>query len=264
MAKRNAPTKTRLKKASSYISNTKRSESDDTRKEQIERMLGGQEFVDKWNTERIGTIGMHNHNLTKHFDNIQLEDGMVIQMYMENPIKQIARDSESGEVLHIEWGLRQIDARKRNTDKDLWMTTPFPLIDKGIIMAIAPRISMWYWEAKEKLAKFDPEAAEKMLIPKVGDVIYTKQFLFKNKRYYMDKQKQCEDFVKNQEEIRLKEFDFLFLIDNFDIESIVRTDAIDEMSDAQVLIDNRYIEITPDPIKIDEDLDLTENLIGDE
>ena len=71
----------------------------------------------------------------------------------------------------------------------------------------------------EKLAKYDKAAADKMVIPAVGDIVYTKHFQFKDKRYYVDKQAKCKDLVKNQLELRLKEFDMLFLIDNYDIES---------------------------------------------
>ena len=86
-----------------------------------------------------------------------------------------------------------------------------------------------------------------MIIPKVGDIVYTKLFQFKDKRYYINKQSKCEDLVKNQIELRLKEFDFLFLIDNFDIESIINQEEVGNMSDHQVLINNRYIEIEPEP-----------------
>ncbi len=85
-----------------------------------------------------------------------------------------------------------------------------------------------------------------MIIPKVGDIVYTKLFQFKDKRYYINKQSKCEDLVKNQTELRLKEFDFLFLIDNFDIESIVNREEVNNMSDRQVLINDRYIEMEPE------------------
>ena len=45
MGKRNKPTRTRIRKASSYVDNTKRAESAETRQESINKMLAGQEFV---------------------------------------------------------------------------------------------------------------------------------------------------------------------------------------------------------------------------
>lgn len=265
--KRANPKKTRIRKSSSYVDNAKRQDTLETRKHQVETMLNGQRFVDTWNTEYVGKNDMKGVNVTEHFDNIQLEDGLVIQMFMENPIKYIAR-KEDGEVIHIDYNIRQIDARMHNTDKPRWVPTPFPVIDKGVIMAISPRTMLWYYEQQEKLAKFNPEAAAKMVIPAVGDIVYTKHFMLKDKRYYTDKQKKCEDMVMNQVEVRLNEFDFLFLIDNYDIESIVKAEHAELMKDKQTMIENRYTEISSnDLIELAEDEDLDDNSIvgeGDE
>jgi hypothetical protein len=250
MSKKSRPTKTRLKKTSSYIDNKKRQESDETRKQQIDAVLQGQGAIDRWNTELIGKTGWKKDvDLREHFKNIQLETGLVVQMYMENPIKSIGRDENSKKVIHLDWSIRQIDARERSTDKNKWVSTPFPVIDKGVIMAISPAVKIWYHEQKEKLAKYDPIAAQEMIIPEVGDTVYTKLFRFKDTRYYVNKQEKCEDFVMNQTEIRLKHFQNLFLIDNFDIESIVKAGKEDEMDDKQVLIEDRYIEIPSDPVE---------------
>lgn len=259
--KRANPKKTRIRKSSSYVDNAKRQDTTESRKNHIDAMLNGQRFVDTWNTEYVGKNDMKGVNVSEHFDNIQLEDGLVIQMYMENPIKYIAR-KEDGEIIHIDYNIRQIDARQHNTDKPHWVPTPFPVIDKGIIMAISPRTMLWYYEQQEKLAKFNPEAAAKMVIPAVGDIVYTKHFMLKDKRYYTDKQKKCEDMVKNQLEIRLNEFDFLFLIDNYDIESVVKADKVDLMKDKQIMIDSRYTEISSDDL-IDISDSEDNNIIGE-
>ena len=246
MAKRNKTTRTRIRKAGSYVDNAKRTESDETRKENIDKMLAGQAFVDAWNTDRVGKMNMNGEDITEHFKNIQLESGMVIQMFMENPIKYISRDSETKDPIHIDYYLRQIDARKRTSDAAHWVPTPFPVIDKGIIMAISPATKLWYYEQQEKLAKYDPVAAEAMLIPEVGDTVYTSMFQLKDTRYYIDKQKKCEDLVKNQVEIRLNQFNFLFKIENFNVESVIKKGTESTMDDCQVSIDSRYIEIAPE------------------
>lgn len=250
MGKRSNPKKTRIRKSSSYINNAKRTESEETRQEQINTMLAGQKFVDTWNKEYVGTKGMKGQDIKSHFDQIQLEDGLIIQMYMENPIKEIARRSDNGEVVHIDYQIRQIDARMRNTDAAHWVPSPFPLINKGVIMAISPRTKMWYYEQKEKLARYDKEAADELIIPKVGDIVYTKHFMYKDKRYYPNKQDKCKDMVKNQLEIRLNEFDFLFHIENYDIQSIVRSDARDSLLDNQIDIEDRYVELDPQDLGI--------------
>jgi hypothetical protein len=231
-------------------------ENEDTRREQIERILDSQRFVDKWNTLYVGKLGMDHELLEEHFKNIQLETGLVIQMFMENPIKEIARNADTGEVIHLYSEIRQIDARHQITDKPHWVPTPFPVIDKGVIMAIAPQTLVWYHELKEKLTKYDSAAAARMVIPKVGDIVYTKHFLFKEKRYYPHKQDKCKDLVKNQIELRLKEFDMLFLIDNYDIESIVPSEQAETMWDNQIAIEDRYVDISPE--ELTESTDLTE------
>ena len=92
MSRKSRPTKTRIKKASSYVTNKKRQENDETRQQQIDAVLQGQEAIDRWNTDLVGTTGWKQDvNLQDHFKNVQLETGLIVQMYMENPIKNIAQ-----------------------------------------------------------------------------------------------------------------------------------------------------------------------------
>jgi len=250
-SKRSNPTKTRVRKGSSHLTNATRKSSEETKLEKLNEILKAQEFIDTWNTEYVGNKGMNDQPITDHFDKIQLEDGLIIQMYMENPVKKMIKNMETDEAIHVDYGVRQIDYRARTTDKAKWGPTPFPVIDKGVIVAVSPKTKLWYYEQKEKLAKYDQSAADNLIIPEVGDVVYTKHFMFKNKRYYIDKQRKCEDFVKNQEELRLNNFDFLFHIENYEIESIVKKENIDTVSDIQVPIEKRieYVEISkPSPI----------------
>lgn len=266
MSKRSVPKKTRIRKSSSYVDNAKRQDSLESRKNQIDSMLNGQNIVDLWNNEYVGVKDKKGNSLAEHFENVQLEDGLVIQMFMENPIKYIVR-KEDGEIVHLDYNVRQIDNRMHTTDKPNWVPTPFPVIDKGVILAISPRTKLWYYEQKEKLAKYDPVAAEKMIIPSVGDVVYTKHFMFKDKRYYTDKQKKCEDLLFSQTEVRLNEFDFLFLIENYDIESIVKKENVDKLRDKQVNLEFRYTEIKSDDLDDDNDTELNNNEVigeGDE
>lgn len=243
-SKRSNPTKTRVRKGSSHLTNTVRKSSDETKLEKLQEIVKAQEFIDKWNTEHVGKKGMDDVSIIEHFNNVQLEDGLIIQMYMENPIKKLIKNKETNEVIHVDYGVRQIDYRARTTDKAKWGPTPFPVIDKGVIVALSPKTKLWYHEQKEKLAKYDKVAADKLIIPEVGDVVYTKHFMFKNKRYYINKQRKCEDFVKNQEELRLNNFDFLFHVENYEIESIVKKENVNSVSDIQVPIDQRYEYIT--------------------
>jgi hypothetical protein len=233
MSKMSKPSKVNIRKAGTTVTNIKR-ESDlavDERRRKIDEVLNAQKFVDDWNNECVGKKGMDGKDLVEHFNNIQLDNGfMVIQMFMENPIKSIVKN-ENDEVVSLNFSLQQIDGRKRNTDQANWVTTPFPVIDKGVIMAISPSLKLWYYEQKEKLAKYDKKAAEAIIVPEVGDVVYTNHFMFKDTRYYVDKQTKCEDFVKSQEELRLNNFDFLFKVTNYEIESIVKRDRVNNVLD---------------------------------
>lgn len=232
MAKMNKPEKSRIRKAKTSISNVQRNteSSVEEKKRRIDEIIKAQEFVDDWNNNYVGKKDMEGNDLTEHFSNLQLESGLIIQMFMENPLKKLVK-TESGDVSSINFGLRQIDGRKRNTDAAKWVTTPFPVIDKGVIMAISPQVKVWFYETKEKLEKYNPEEAKKFIIPEVGDIVYTGHFMFKDNRYYIDKQAKCEDFVKNQEELRLVKFDFLFKITNYEIESIVKKENYNKLAD---------------------------------
>lgn len=228
----NKPNKVNLRKAGSAVSNIKRDSglSSEEKKRKLDEILNAQEFVDQWNNEYVGKKGMDGKDLTSHFNNITLNDGLVIQMFMENPIKSLVK-TENDEVVSIDYGIQQIDYRKRNTDVPTWGPTPFPLIDKGIIVAISPAVKSYYYQQREALKAYDKEAYDNFNIPEVGDIVYTNHFLFKDHRYYVDKQDKCKDFVKSQEELRLNNFDFLFKITNYEIESIVKADKRELLSD---------------------------------
>ena len=236
------PTHSRLRSSSNIIENTNRNaeSSDDEKRRKIDEITKGQDFVDKWNTESVGKLTMDGEDLTEHFKTIQLDgSNLVVHMYMENPIKSLTISDTTNEVISLDFGIQQIDYRKKNTDVATWGPTPFPLIDKGVIMALSPQLVLWYHEMKERIAKYDSAAAEQFIVPEVGDIVYMNHFLFKEHRYYPNKQSKCEDFVKNQEEVRLSKFDLLFKVTNYEIESIVKRDKRDVLIDKTVPIQER-------------------------
>lgn len=243
----NKPTKSRLRSASNYLDNAKRdvASSEEEKRRKIDELISGQDYIDNWNTKCVGSKGMNDNDLIEHFNNIQLDgSSIIIQMYMENPIKSLIINDSNNEIVSVDYGVQQIDYRTRNTDVAKWGPSPFPVIDKGVIMAISPQVKMWYYETKEKLSKYDKAAADSFIIPEVGDIVYTNHFLFKEHRYYPDKQKKCEDFVKSQEELRLNNFDFLFKITNYEIESIVKRERKDLLLDNTKDIRSRATHIT--------------------
>jgi hypothetical protein len=219
--------------------------NDDEKRRKIDEILSGQKYIDKLNTEHVGKKGLMGDDLLEHFKNIQLDgSNIVIQLFMENPVKSLMINDDNNEVISISSGIQQIDKRKRNTDVATWGNTPFPVIDKGVIMAISPQVKLWYYEQREKLAKYDPIAAEEFVIPEVGDIVYTNHFMFKETRYYPNKQRKCEDFVKNVEEVRLENFDMLFKVTNYEIESIVKRDRAHLLLDNTKPIEERAIHVS--------------------
>lgn len=227
MSKLNRPTQTNLRNRTGVVENAFRNQDNSN---PVESWIQRQSFVDRWNTEYVGKKGMGDKDLISHFNNIQLDGQyLVIHMFMENVIKDVYM-SPDGQPMIIP-GVSQIDGRKRNTDVPHYIDTPFPLIDKGVIMAISPYVQAYYMELKDKIAKYDKEKAKSIIIPEVGDVIYTNHFLFKDSRYYPDKQAKTGDFVRNQEDINLSNFDYLFKVTTYEIESIVKRDKHDQMMD---------------------------------
>ena len=245
MSKLNAPTKTNLRSKTGVLENAFRNSAQETNKS--EEWLAKQKMVDDWNKYFVGKKGHDGKDLVKFFDNIALDGPhVIIQMYKENVIKDYAifKDSEGNDNLQIFPAVSQIDGRKRNTDVPIWIDTPFPIIDKGVIMAVSPQVQLYYHELKEKLAKYDPIAAEKVLVPQRGDIVYTNHFLFKESRYYPDKNAKTKDFIKSQEDLRLNEFDFLFKVSNFEIESIIRPGVSGEVFDHNSEIVEELLTIT--------------------
>lgn len=190
-----------------------------------EQLLGVkiiQEKIDLYNDCDIYKIDpfFKNYTLTNDF--------IIVRMFHENLIKFI--DESNPEDVQLDAWFRQIDARERVTDVPKWVSTPFPYVEKGVIMAISPEVQLKYARLKKELNDAGLiEEADKIIIPKVGSVIEVRSYYnstwYKENRFYLDKQAQCEDFVRNQNELRLNNFDHYFRMESYDLVGIYEIDS---------------------------------------
>lgn len=219
MAYSKRPTHTKLRSAKS----TKRRDETNMRRANAANK--------KWATEDISKLKRLQYNIDMinkaeafridpYFRDLQLQgDWIIVKMFHENLIKHID-ESDPDDIIVDAW-FRQIDARQRTSDKPKWVPTPFPYIEKGVIVAISAPLTLKYYKDAELYKK---ATGEELAIPKVGDVVevrsnYNSQW-FKEQRYYIDKQAQCQDFVRNQTELRLNHFEGYFKFESIDLVAI--------------------------------------------
>jgi hypothetical protein len=218
MAYTKVPTKVKIKGAASPSRRT----ADNSPALAKSQMIGVkviQKQIDLYNECDIYKINsfFKDYNLTNDF--------IVVRMFHENLIKFI--DESSPEDIQLDAWFRQIDARERVTDVSKWVSTPFPYLEKGVIVAISPEVQMKYAKLKKELNDLGlTREASKVIIPKQGDVIEVRSYYnstwYKENRFYLDKQEQCEDFVRNQTELRLSNFDHYFRMESYDLAGIYK------------------------------------------
>lgn len=220
MSKLKSPSKTRLRRGAKNVRRSdKLAKATEATPELSKEMLNAikleQEKIDTYNNKEI-------YERDSFFDNIQLHgDFIVVRMFKENYIKFI--DESNPDDIQVDAWHRQIDGRLKTSDPPKWVSTPFPYLEQGVIVSISPSLVLEYYKQKEELEKHDPKLAESFKIPKEGDVVRIKarnSGWFKENRYYIDKQEQCLDFVRDQTELRLSKFDHYFLLKEYDLESI--------------------------------------------
>lgn len=187
--------------------------------EKLEKLKAFQANIDKYNNEHI-------YQIDPDFINIKpTGDYIIARLFLEDFVKFV--DDSNPDDIQVDAWHRQIDARMRATDKPHWVSTPFPYIHSGVIVAVSPELQLKYIRMRKELVDTGvsvEEAAELIHMPQVGDVINIRPFesaWFKERRWYKDKQAQCKDFVRNQEELRLNNFQHYFAFESYDLESFV-------------------------------------------
>lgn len=218
MSLKTAPTKVKIKKPSNVVSiNDRESHNHDSvnnksiDQDTLNTIKHEQRMIDEYNESIV--------QIDSYFTKLQLHGQyLVVRLYRENFIKYI--DESNPDDVKLDAYVRMIDGRERATDEPIWVFTPFPYIERGVICAVSPELVLRYAAINEQLRKNNlPE----IKIPEIGDFCNIRARTadwYKERRYYIDKQKQCQDFVRNQKELRLKNFEGYFLVEDHDLESI--------------------------------------------
>lgn len=188
--------------------------------ELLEKLKRQQAKIDEYNNDIIYKID------PKFKDLCLTGEYIIVRLYCENLIKFL--DESNPEDVQVDAWHRQIDARKRATDMPHWVSTPFPYLNQGVIVAISPELRLKALRSNMELHNMplheDLLMSSQFHIPSVGDIVNIRAYesgWFKDHRYYLDKQAQCQDFVRNQEELRLNKFEHYFILEAYDLESYI-------------------------------------------
>jgi hypothetical protein len=220
MADKRRPTHTKIKKASNHISSKEMASlsSFKSSEEYNDEKKITQLSIDRYNEYSIYELDPFFKTFTPPSNH------MVVRMFMENEINF----ADESNILDrkIQTSIRQVDIRKNNTEKPNFVNTPFPYIEQGLIVSISPDVTYKYIKMREEIAKHDKELAEKVHIPKVGDIVHIKaneSHFYKTYRFYPDKQKKCLDFIFSQDDMKLLMFKayHYFLIEDFYVEGFI-------------------------------------------
>ncbi len=187
-----------------------------------------------WNRDYVGKKRRNGEDLMKEMEKIQLTNSsIIIQLYREDtiPAKTVSFD-ENGKIVNWLWAPSLIDARRAVNDPESLVPNPIPTISKGIVVGVSPDVTMNYLKKKKEMEALGMDISNFKIL-EVGDVVYTNHFMTKNMRYYIDKQEKTRDIVITPTDFTLENFDFLFKITDYEIESIVKKDCINSLVDAK-------------------------------
>jgi len=211
-----------------------------------------QKSIMEWNNEYVGKKRKDGSDITAEFKKIKLQNNsIVIQMFKEYPLpaEKVVISEEQGEQKILSWVFApsRIDNRKHATDDESWVINPLPIMSKGVIVAISDDVRLNYAIKKKEMEAFGLDTSD-FVIPSVGDVVYTNHFFAKNMRYYIDKCQQLGDSIVSPEEYTLENFEFLFKITPFEIESIVKKGEADKLVDSKYKYEELFEKIDTDNI----------------
>lgn len=213
--------------------------------EQI-KQLRTQRNITLWNKHYVGKLDRNGKSLSDFFDKLMLVgDCIIVQTYKEDLIKEMQINNDgSFQITHT--SLQQIDNRERITDSANYVDTPLPIINKGVIVAISPGMINKFITLKES---FDNKGIKSnIIIPKAGDIVYLSDFRLKDFRYYINKLERVEDYVKSQTDVNLTNFDWLFKIEDYQIEGIVPQELANELADNKYKYEDFILQWSDDKL----------------
>lgn len=149
-----------------------------------------QSEIDRYNKSLI------EEEIDSFFKDVKLaNDYILFRPFKENFIKEYIEETKTASSI----GFRRIDNRKRTTDQEDYVYTPFKYINAGVIISASNKF----------LEDYDIN---------IGDILYTKQIRWKDFRFYIDRQDALRDYIHSQDNWTLAFFEGYFLITPYDIE----------------------------------------------
>lgn len=203
---KNKPRRQRIKRAGKSVPQNVAKNQGYTEDEKLIVQKTIQQNIDKYNCDLFKDKPFFN-------DITMSNEYVVFSPFKENFIKQV-------EGYGIEANFRLIDARERSTDAPVWVDTPFPYLNCGIIHTLTPTMKETYPGLE------------------VGDIIYTRTILWKDSRFYENRSDEVRDYVKNQTNVTLVHFQGKFIIREHLIEGFIKKDLfLSKYLDVMVLSD---------------------------
>jgi hypothetical protein len=226
MAINRRPTKSRVIAKKSTLTNNnkvnkKSTESTQTNELNHLQIKLEQLAIDKHNNLDVYTID-------PFFKDLHLNsDCMIVRIMKEDYIKY--SDNSNPDAPIVDAFYSQVNVTQRTSDELKTINTPFPYIEKAVIVAISPDIQLSYYKKIEEIKKYDVELAESIVVPKVGDVVeiktgYNRQW-YQNNRYYIDPQERTIDYMINPLEHKLIYFDHHYQVEGFDFRAIDKSSS---------------------------------------
>lgn len=217
---------------------------------EIDLLLMDLEFQKKaidWNRNYVGKKRKNGTDLMTEMNKIQLTgNSIIVHMFKEYPITASkVTFNEDGKIVSWVCEPSIIDNRKHSTDKENWALNPIPTIWKGVVVGISDNVKLTIANRKKEMEDKGLDVSNYISLS-VGDIVYLNHFMTKNMRFYIDKQEAIQDIVYSPTNYTLDNFEMLFKITEFEIESIVKRDQVDKVVDADYPYADYMMNMNPE------------------